>query len=382
MNLKFKKILCVRPDNMGDIVMSGPAMRALKQSFQCTLTLLTSPMGALITPYVPGIDATIICDIPWVKANDSAISNERGMALVQRIQEEQFDAAVIFTVYSQSALPAALILFMAGVPIRLAYSRENPYGLLTHWLPDKEPYQFIRHQVERDLELVSLLGASVTDNRLSMQFSKVASDKALQKTEQKTGIAPGAPYVVIHPGVSEDKRKYPVSLWSEVARRLYDQLQTAVIITGSGGDREEAALIKAEAGSGCFSLAGELSMEEWIAVINKAMLVVSVNTGTIHIAAATQTPAVVLYALTNPQHTPWQSPAIVLPYTVPGHLKSRNEVIHYVDKLYSASVIPLPEPEEVVAAATALLQQPDRYISRSILQPNWNPDVAHSRVSR
>mgnify|MGYP003350186482 CR=1 FL=1 len=63
-------------------------------------------------------------------------------------------AAVIFTVYSQNPLPAALFATWAGIPLRLAYCRENPYALLTDWVPEPEPESFIRHEVQRQIDLV------------------------------------------------------------------------------------------------------------------------------------------------------------------------------------------------------------------------------------
>src|SRR5947209_5653325 len=135
-----RKLLCIRTDNMGDIIMSGPAIRALKQSLGCSVTLLVSKQGASVCPYVPGIDDFIVWDVPWGKdsvndqngtnnPNDGNNENSANSALITELKKHRFDAAVIFTVYSQSALPAALCAMMAGIPLRLAYSRENPYSL-------------------------------------------------------------------------------------------------------------------------------------------------------------------------------------------------------------------------------------------------------------
>ena len=61
-----KNILCIRADNMGDVIMSTPAFRALKETFGCRLTLLTSAMGSLITPFIKEVDETITFDLPWL----------------------------------------------------------------------------------------------------------------------------------------------------------------------------------------------------------------------------------------------------------------------------------------------------------------------------
>ena len=86
----------------------------------------------------------------------------------------------------------------------------------------------------------------------------------------------------------------------------------------------------------------------------------SVNTGTVHIAAAAGTPVVVLYAQTNPQHTPWKVPCKVLQFPVAEELRSRNEVIKFVnEKLYQAPV-EMPAPDDIVSAVKTLLDQADR----------------------
>ncbi|RXK83744.1 glycosyltransferase family 9 protein [Filimonas effusa] len=368
-----KNVLCIRADNMGDIIMSGPAMRALKETLQCRITLLTSPMGAPITTHIPEVDKVIACEIPWVKAGND-LNAEAARALTERIKNESFDAAIIFTVYSQNPLPAALLTYLAGIPVRLAYCRENPYGLLTHWVPDQEPYTFIQHQVARDLKLVETLGAFTSNNTLQLKQQAADISTTGEKLRQ-TGITGN--YIVLHPGVSEEKRKYPVDRWAATARLLSAQHNLPVVISGSAADAALANAIVDQAEAACRSMAGKLNMAEWISLLDKASLLVSVNTGAIHISAAVQTPTIVLYALTNPQHTPWRSPAIVLPFSVPGSLKSRNEVIKYVDELLFTQHIAYPAPKEVAAAAASLLLQPGKYISTSIIDLNSNPVVDH-----
>ena len=141
-----KNILCIRADNMGDLLMSSPAIRALKETFNCRITLLSSRMGNLIAPFINEIDETIVADLPWIKTT-APVNKDDIFSLIEKIQSYQFDAVVIFTVYSQNPLPAALLAYMAGIPKRLAYCRDNPYHLLTHWMVEKEPYTFIYHQV-------------------------------------------------------------------------------------------------------------------------------------------------------------------------------------------------------------------------------------------
>jgi ADP-heptose:LPS heptosyltransferase len=105
-----KNILCIRPDNMGDLIMSGPAIRALKESFGAKITMLTSSMAKGIVKHMPEIDDAIIFDMPWVKTDDNP-DLESFDNIVDLIKQRQFDAAVIFTVYSQNPLPTAMLAY-------------------------------------------------------------------------------------------------------------------------------------------------------------------------------------------------------------------------------------------------------------------------------
>src|SRR5947209_3465500 len=98
-----KNVLCVRLDNMGDVLMTTPAFRALKSSSR-KLTLLTSTSGAAIAPFIPEVDEIMSCDVPWVKNEKSAVNNDL-LSLVENIKQKNFDATIIFTTFGQSSLP-------------------------------------------------------------------------------------------------------------------------------------------------------------------------------------------------------------------------------------------------------------------------------------
>lgn len=347
-----KNILCMRPDNMGDLIMSGPAIRALKQTFNARITLLTSSMGRLVAPFMDEIDETITFDLPWVKTKELTESDSI-QYLVDALKLRQFDAAVIFTVYSQNPLPTAMLAYMAGIPRVLAYCRENPYGLLTHWIPDEEPHRFIRHQVCRDLDLVKAVGAVPTCESLSLHIND-AWHKVARKLEI-SGVKLDRPWLILHTGVSEDKRQYPFDLWVETGHRIIDELNAQVLLTGSSPEKQLTCGLQCEIGENSYSMAGLLTMEEFICLVQHSPLIVSVNTGAVHIAAAVGTPVVVLYAQTNPQHTPWKVPCKVLQVPVAGEAQSKNEVIQYVNRKLYNQAINMPAPDDIILAVKELL---------------------------
>lgn len=332
---------------MGDVLLSTPAIRALKETFSAKITLLTSTKAQGLNTLLPEIDEFLVVDVPWVQ-NDEAHDPGAYLNLLVKLRERTFDGCVIFTVYSQNPMPAILLAYLSAIPLCLAYCRENPYHLLSHWIPDPEPYQLIKHQVTRDLDLVAAISAYTTDERLKIKLQPGLFEQVQMKMKQ-TGVAITAKnYYVLHPGVSEEKRKYPKERWIALARKLSAQESLPVLLSGN---KSEAGLVWAIAeATGCTPIAGLLALDEFAALLENAKAAVSVNTGTVHLASAVQTPVVVLYAQTNPQHIPWLVDHKVLPYGVPAHLKSRNEVLRWVDQqLYSAAA-PFPEPDEILLA--------------------------------
>jgi lipopolysaccharide heptosyltransferase II len=312
-----QNILCVRLDALGDVLMTTPAMRALKYSRPGRrLTVLTSAGGAAVTPFVPEIDDVIVYDPPWMKTTGPRSDSIPEYAMAERLRSEGFDAAVIFTVYSQNPLPAAFLCYLADIPLRLAHCRENPYQLLTHWMPDPEPDRLIRHEVRRQLDLVATIGCQTTNEKLSFQIPDTAH-LAVATLLQNLGVALHRPWVVIHPGASAPSRRYPPQGFIETARRLVSEVGCQVLFTGVGAERSLVEEIRAAIGAPTFSLVDQLNVAGLAALIARAPLLITNNTGPVHIAAAVGTPVVDLYALTNPQHTPWAVPHRVLFHDVP-----------------------------------------------------------------
>jgi len=368
-----KNILCIRADNMGDLLMSSPAIRALKETFNARISVLTSSMAAGISSFIPEIDETIVYNLPWVKLEKAERFNE----IVETLRKRSFDAVVIFSVYSQSPLPAAMMAYLADIPLRLACCRENPYHLLTNWLPDKEPYTEIKHQVRRDLDLVAEIGAFTSTEDLSLKISPHTEDFIIKKLEQ-TGVDINCPWLIAHAGVSEEKRQFPFNNWVQACKKIIADTGCQVLFTGAASERNLTEQLQQATGNNSWSLAGLLSLEEFIALIKAAPLLISVNTGSVHIAAALGTPTIVLYALSNPQHFPWQGDGRVFTYSVPAALQSKNEIIRFVNETYFGKYLAPIDGDELASAAMEILAGniepmpalPDNIITKPLPQVN------------
>ena len=318
-----RRILCVRLDSLAGVLMSTPAMRALRDAVPGrTLTLLAAPSGAAAQPFVPELDDAISWAAPWTPVPRPADvpPHAAGQAPLRTLAERNFDAAVIFTSYTQSALPAALLCHLAGIPLRLAHCLDNPHDLLTDWIPDPEPATLVRHEVQRQLALVQRIGCRGGGAGLS--FVPRASDTAtVAERLRAAGVDPAQPWLLLHPGAGAASRRYPAGHWAQALRLLADDPHLPLVITGGATEVELVDEILHKAGVPAavpaVSLAGRLSLGELGAALKLAAVAATSNAGPAHIAAAVGTPVVDVYALTHPQHTPWHVRSRVLFHDVP-----------------------------------------------------------------
>jgi lipopolysaccharide heptosyltransferase II len=356
-----RSVLCVRLDSLGAVLMCTPAMRAIKQSRpgRC-VTLLSSSSGAAAAPFIPELDAVLEYPAPWMK-NSARHLPAVDMAFIDSLAARRFDAVAIFTSHSQSALPAALMCYLAGIPLRLAHCRENPYQMLSDWLPDPEPDTTVKHEVRRQLDLVASVGCTPSSAGLSFAVRDSDTDSVRDRLAAR-GINVARQWVLLHPGANAPSRRYPPDHWARVIEDLGSRTGLPMVLTGDAAEQPLIEQIVESSGSNAISLAGLLDLGELGAAIKLASLVISNNTGPAHLAAAVGTPLVDLYALTNPQHTPWQVECRVLFHDVPCRFCQKSICPQgHNDCLKGIA------PERVVDAACGLLARSARMTLKAML---------------
>lgn len=352
-----RRIVAFRLDGLGDLLMTTPALRALATSRAGThLTLVTSPAAEPAARMLPFVDEVLVYDAPWVKATRPRSGPGADRAFIDRLGSARYDAAVVFTVHTQNPLPAAMAAYLAGIPLRLAYCRENPYQLLTHRIPEPEVDGPTRHEVVRQLELVAAAGfaADDGDDHLTLRVPPDAVRRMralLGESGLAAGLAAGSeapPWALVHPGATAPSRRYAPDRLAEAAAILRG-LGWRVVVAGGPDDAAASEMI-AEA-SGGLDLSGRLSFAELAALIALAPIAILNNSGPMHVAAALGTPVVALYALTNLQHTPWRVASRVLSHDVPcaGCLKS-------VCPLETQVCLDVPPPDVAEAAVDLLAE--------------------------
>ncbi|MEV4764841.1 HAD-IIIA family hydrolase [Micromonospora chokoriensis] len=295
-----RRVLVVRSDSAGDVLVTGPAIRAVAAGAD-RVALLCGPQGRSAAELLPGIDELIEWPLPWIEPAPAPVDAAGIAALTGRLAEAAVDEALIFTSFHQSALPLALLLRMAGVPRVSAISDDYPGSLLD-----------LRHRVrpgvpepERALSLAVAAGfalASDDEPALRIRPDAVPSDPV------PADLAPG--YVVVHPGASVPARACPPERYVEIVAALAE-VGHRVVVTGGPAERD---LTRRVASAGGVDLGGRTTLRVLAAVLARAACVVVGNTGPAHLAAAVGTPVVSLYAPTVPfgQWAPYRVPLVRL----------------------------------------------------------------------
>src|SRR3954447_11388987 len=162
-----RRILLVRLDNIGDVVLLGPAIHAIRDTHpDAHLALLASPAGALAAPLLPWLDEVITERAVWQDASSAPpFEPNAARALVERLAAGRWDAAVIFTSFSQTPFPAGYAAYLAGIPIRAAQAADFGGAVLSHQVASAA---WETHQCDRNLHLVEGLGVPIPERGLAL----------------------------------------------------------------------------------------------------------------------------------------------------------------------------------------------------------------------
>ncbi|MEU4401764.1 HAD-IIIA family hydrolase [Micromonospora orduensis] len=291
--------LVVRSDSAGDVLVTGPAIRAVAAGAR-RVVLLCGPRGRAAAELLPGVDEIIEHPLPWIDPTPAPVDPAAVRDLTARLAAVGADQAVVFTSFHQSALPLALLLRMAGVGRIAAISDDYPGSLLDvrHRVPVGVP------EPERALSLAAAAGYRLPDG--DEPVLRLRPD-ALPPRPAGLG---GSGYVVLHPGSAASSRACP----PELATRIAGALSAAghrVLVTGGPDERAVTARVAAAGG---VDLGGRTDLAGLAAIVADAGAVVVGNTGPAHLAAAAGVPVVSLFAPTVPfgQWGPYRVPTVRL----------------------------------------------------------------------
>jgi ADP-heptose:LPS heptosyltransferase len=291
------KALVVRLDSFGDVLLAGPAVRAVA-AHSGSVTMLCGPRGEPAARLLPGVDEVIVWSAPWEGVDPPSVRDADVYGLVRRLREAAFDVALVLTSFHQSPLPTALVLRLAGVGRIGADSVDHPGSLLDvrhRRLPG-------RHEVEAALDTAAAMG-----------FLPHAGDDGRLRVlppPDTVALTGNGPYVVVHPGASAPARAWSPRRCAEAVALLADAGHRVVVTGGPG----EVGLTRRVSGDTAVDLGGRTEPRTLAGVLRTADVVVCGNTGPAHLAAAVGTPVVSLFAPVVPAERwgPYGVPSVLL----------------------------------------------------------------------
>ncbi|MFD8263315.1 glycosyltransferase family 9 protein [Streptomyces griseoluteus] len=293
--------LVVRLDSFGDVLLAGPAVRAVAEHHD-HVALLCGPRGAPAARLLPGVDEVLVWEAPWEGFDPPDVQVADIDDLLCRLRAVAADDALILTSFHQSPLPTALLLRLAGVARTGADSADHAGRLLDvrhRRLPG-------RHEAEAAL-----------DTALAMGFTPRPGDDGRLRVlppPDTAALTGNGPYVVVHPGASAPARAWSPERCAEAVALLTDAGHRVVVTGGP----DEGELTRRVSGGTAIDLGGRTDPRTLSGVLRLADAVVCGNTGPAHLAAAVGTPVVSLFAPVVPAER-WG------PYGVPSVLLGRQD---------------------------------------------------------
>ncbi|MDL2269551.1 lipopolysaccharide heptosyltransferase II [Desulfosarcina sp. OttesenSCG-928-A07] len=283
--------LLIRSTNwIGDAVMTTPAVRAIRKNFpNAHITILAKPWVAPVFEHSPDVDDILIFD---------AAGRHKGVFGILRLAGDlrrcRFDATILL----QNAIEAALITFMAKIPIRIGFDTDARRFLLTHPV-HRTPAIKAVHQTGYYLEILKGAGRFGGSPELSLTILPEERKRAREILVQE-GWKGRGPLIGINPSATfgPAKQWFP-ERYAALADQLHAALNATIVIFGGPSDKELGCRVSGMMTSPAIDLSGKTTLRDAMAVIDLCRLFVTNDSGLMHVAAALGTPQVAIFGSTN-----------------------------------------------------------------------------------
>lgn len=282
------RILIIEVNWLGDVLFSTPAIKALRKKFP------DSFLACLIVPRV----REVLEGNPHI--NELIINDEKGLhsgfwgkfRLAKELRKKKFDLAVLF----HRSSSRALIAYLAGIPRRAGYATWKRRFLLTEVfsMPEKDS----AHRVDYYLDIVKALGCDSQD-RLYEFFTTEEDLRFAQDFLSAEGVAPGDFVICLNPGGNWPPKRWPKENFAVLADKLISGEQAKVVFCGSQNDREFIAEIVSQMDHQPIIAAGRTNLKQLAAIFKRADLVISGDSGPLHIAASLGRDIIALFGPTS-----------------------------------------------------------------------------------
>jgi heptosyltransferase-2 len=308
--LSPKRVLVIRLDRLGDVVLSTPVLSALRQHFpHAHIAMMVRPPCVDVVEGHPAVNGVVAYDKAGAQRSAPATA-----AFARRLRGEDFDTALVLHPSNRSHW----IPWLAGIPVRVGYDRKCGW-LLTHRVPHRKQ-EGAQHEAAYALDLLRVFGIEPPPPRPSIPVHEAAV-RQVQALLEAAAVPPSAPLVAVHPSASCISKRWMPERFAAVADRLQAEHGVTICLIAGPEDAPIARQVAQAAQRPIVDLAGRLSVAQLAALLRRCRLLVSNDSGPVHVAAAVGTPVVDLFG----RNQRGLSPARWGPLG-PGHVVLHKEV--------------------------------------------------------
>ncbi len=300
-----ERILLIRPDHLGDMLLTTPAIEALRRAKpDAEIHALVGPWSAQILSNYPQVDRVLTLPFPgFSRSPKESIRFPYQLALrsARHLRLIGYDSAIIFR---PDHWWGAMLAFLAGIPHRIGYDLPDVKQFLTQSFTHEK-----QHVVQQNLKLVSHWTRDIDLHDINFNFAVNEADTAfIDGYLAEWNITPEQNILCIHPGSGTWVKRWKADRWAIIADTLSDQLDCIVIFTG--GDHEMSLVdeITAQMSTPYCIMVGDTQVNQLAALYQRSKIVLGPDSGPLHLAVAVHTPTVTLFGPADPvEFGPWGS---------------------------------------------------------------------------
>ncbi len=278
------KILVVRTDKIGDVVLSLPVVSELRRVYPDShITVLVDPGVRDVVESMPDIDKIL-----YDGYNETSVKGFQN--LVQMLKKERFDAAILL----HPSLRLSAALYAARIPLRVG-TGYRLYSFMLNRRVFEHRKKSDRHEAELNLSLAKALFSDIDVKRV--RFNLKISDEIILKVQEvlkAEGVNIRKPFIIVHPGSKGSALTWPEEKFYDFVRITGRSLRVQILVTGLSEENDIVRNVAAGSDS-AFNMAGRFDLKELMGLIKMSKLVVANSTGPLHIAAALKTPVIGFY---------------------------------------------------------------------------------------
>ncbi len=299
-------ILLIRPDHLGDVLLTAPAILALARARpEARLMALVGPWSAGVISAYPEVEMTLTLPFPGFARHPNRPSAQPywlAWRWARQLRQLRADSAIIFR---PDHWWGALLAWLAGVPHRVGFDLPDTAPFLNQAIP-YEP----GHAVAHNMALVRPWTGPIPLSEVRVHYPVETADQLyIQARLQEWQFPAGAPRLIVHPGSGTTTKQWSPANWARVADHLARTWGAPVIFTGGDHETRLIGIITAQMASPAITLAGETTVPQLAALYEGARLVLGPDSGPLHLAVAVGTPTVHLFGPADPaEFGPWGDP--------------------------------------------------------------------------